>query len=197
VLTYLAEKGSTIDNFVLTSVIKLVCRITKLGWFDDVTHRELPDQVKRFLEATVDHCVIGLKILNQLVDELNIPTVGRTLTAHRKSAVSFRDTSLKKVFELGLATLDQLKQNAIQGTPLQIQDLGLQSLSLVVRCLGFDFIGTNPDESTEDVGTIQIPMSWRALIMSKANMEVLFDFYKNTEPPRSNKAMEAIILLSR
>jgi len=97
VLDYLGSKGSTIESFVLTSIIQLVCRITKLGWFDDQTHRELPTLVQKFLEATVDHCIIGLKILNQLVDELNIPTKGRTLTAHRKSAVSFRDTSLKKV----------------------------------------------------------------------------------------------------
>lgn len=31
-----------------------------------------------------------------------------------------------------------------------------QSLSLSTRCLSFDFIGTNPDESAEDVGTIQV-----------------------------------------
>lgn len=30
------------------------------------------------------------------------------------------------------------------------------SLSLSTRCLSFDFIGTNPDESAEDVGTIQV-----------------------------------------
>jgi exportin-7 len=64
------------------------------------------------------------------------------------------------------------------------------------RCLNFDFIGTNPDESTEDVGTIQAPMSWRAVLQDPATTELLFDFYAKMEPPRSSKAMEAIILLS-
>ena len=95
------------------SLIKLVCRITKLGWFDDKTHRELADDVTKFLQATVDHCVLGLKILNQLVDELNIPTSGRTLTQHRKTSVSFRDVCLFKVFQLGLTTLKQLQTRAI------------------------------------------------------------------------------------
>jgi hypothetical protein len=84
-----------------------------LGWFDDKTHRELADDVTKFLQATVDHCILGLKILNQLVDELNIPTTGRTLTQHRKTSVSFRDVCLFKVFQLGLTTLKQLQTRAI------------------------------------------------------------------------------------
>ena len=74
--------------------------------------------------------------------------------------------------------------------------LGEQALSLVVRCLNFDFIGTNPDESTEDVGTIQAPTSWRPLLSDPATTDLLFDFYAKTEPPQSSRAMEAIILLS-
>jgi hypothetical protein len=56
---------------------------------------------------------LGLKILNQLVDELNIPTSGRTLTQHRKTSVSFRDVCLLKVFQLGLTTLKQLQTRSI------------------------------------------------------------------------------------
>jgi exportin-7 len=62
--------------------------------------------------------------------------------------------------------------------------------------LNFDFIGTNPDESTEDVGTIQAPTSWRNLLSDSSTTELLFYFYANTEPPQSSRAMEAVILLS-
>jgi exportin-7 len=79
--------------------------------------------------------------------------------------------------------------------PKQEAILGEQALSLTVRCLNFDFIGTNPDESTEDVGTIQAPTAWRTFLQDGGTLELLFDFYANTEPPRSSKAMEAIILL--
>lgn len=113
VLGYLASNGPSMQDFVVVSLVKLVCRITKLGWFDDPTHRELADDVTKFLQATVEHCILGLKILNQLVDELNIPTTGRTLTQHRKSSVSFRDVCLFKVFQLGLTTLKQLQTRAI------------------------------------------------------------------------------------
>lgn len=194
-LGYLANNGPTLQDFVTLSLIKLVCRITKLGWFDDSTHRELTDDVTKFLQATVDHCILGLKILNQLVDELNIPTTGRTLTQHRKTSVSFRDLCLFKVFQLGLTTLKQLQTRAITADRRQEVILGEQALSLTVRCLNFDFIGTNPDESTEDVGTIQAPTNWRPVLQDPGTIELLLDFYANTEPPRSNKAMEAVILI--
>jgi exportin-7 len=77
----------------------------------------------------------------------------------------------------------------------QEEILGEQALCLTVRCLSFDFIGTNPDESTEDVGTIQAPTSWRPILQESTTIELLFEFYKNTSPPRSSKSMEAIILL--
>jgi len=194
-LAYLANQGPSLPDFVTLSLIKLSCRITKLGWFDDSTHREMADDVTKFLQATVDHCILGLRILNQLVDELNIPTTGRTLTQHRKTSVSFRDVCLFKVFQLGLTTLRQLQTRSIAAEPRQEVILGEQSLALTVRCLNFDFIGTNPDESTEDIGTIQVPSAWRSVIQDPATIELLFDFYTNTAPPRSSRAMEAIILL--
>mmetsp|Transcript_2983 Transcript_2983/g.6712 ORF Transcript_2983/g.6712 Transcript_2983/m.6712 type:complete len:1119 (+) Transcript_2983:545-3901(+) len=196
VLNYLANKGPQLEDYVTTALIKLVCRITKLGWFDDAVHREMADDVSKFLQATVDHCVLGLKVLNQLVDELNIPTTGRTLTQHRKTSVSFRDISLLKVFQLGLTTLKQLRDGAITAEPRQEVILGEQSLSLCVRCLSFDFIGTNPDESTEDVGTIQAPSAWRSILQDPATTDLFFAFYAKTTPPRSNKAMQAIILMA-
>ena len=67
---------------------------------------------------------------------------------------------------------------------------------MTVRCLNFDFIGTNPDEAADDVGTIQAPTSWRPLIADPATTDLLFDFYAKTEPPQSSRSMEAIILLS-
>jgi len=195
VLGYLANQGPNLQDFCVMSLIKLVCRITKLGWFDDPTHRELANDVAKFLQATVDHCILGLKILNQLVDELNIPTIGRTLMQHRKTSVSFRDVCLFKVFQLGLTTLKQLQTRAITTEHQQETILGEQGLALTVQCLSFDFIGTNPDESSEDVGTIQAPTSWRNVLQDSATIELLFDFYATTEPPRSSKAMEAIVLL--
>ena len=59
-----------------------------------------------------------------------------------------------------------------------------------VRCLSFDFIGTNPDEAGEDVGTIQVPSSWRDVVAAPTTVALLISLYTATEPPVSTRAME-------
>ena len=34
-LHYLDGRGPGLEGFVVTSLIQLLCRMTKLGWFDD------------------------------------------------------------------------------------------------------------------------------------------------------------------
>eukprot|EP00611_Tribonema_gayanum_P000066 TRINITY_DN1003_c0_g1_i5.p1 TRINITY_DN1003_c0_g1~~TRINITY_DN1003_c0_g1_i5.p1 ORF type:complete len:1118 (+),score=547.47 TRINITY_DN1003_c0_g1_i5:341-3694(+) len=198
ILSYLASQGPSLKDYVVTALVQLLCRITKLGWFDDAAHRDLVDETLKFLGApSTAHYIIGLRILNQLVEEINIPSNGRTLPQHRKTAVSFRDTCLLRIFNIALTALQQLKSRT-QGPldPKQEAAMGESALNLSQRCLSFDFIGTNPDESSEDVGTIQVPGAWREVITDPATMTLFFDFYKTTDPPRSSLAMQSVILLS-
>jgi exportin-7 len=156
VLTYLGEKGVMLEDVVIGELAKLTCRITKLGWFDDMQFREIIQEITRFLQATLDHHLIGLRILCELVDEMNAPTSGRTLTQHRKTAVSFRDHSLFRVFQIAITTLKHLQVGVSGASQEQEHSMGHLALKLAVKCLSFDFIGTNPDESGEDVGTVQV-----------------------------------------
>jgi exportin-7 len=196
-LNYLAVQAPTLQEFVVGSLSKLTCRITKMGWFDCPEHREIIDETAKFLEATIDHKIIGLKLLNALVDEMNTPTTGRTLTVHRKTAVSFRDLALYQIFQIAISTLRQLQSRSLGNlTADQDSKVAGLALTLVTACISFDFIGTNPEESAEDVGTVQVPSSWRPAIQDTATMRLLFDFYAITEPPRSNMALQALVQLS-
>lgn len=197
VLNYLATHAAVLKDFVVGSLAKLASRITKLGWFDSPEHREIMEEIAKFLQATIDHHIIGLKILGALVEEMNIPTTGRTLTHHRKAAVSFRDISLFKAFQMSITTLRHLQNRSISGaTPDQEKKMSHLSLSLSVACLTFDFIGTNPEESAEDVGTVQVPSSWRPVVQDTQTMQLLFDVYNSSEPPRSSQALETLVQLS-
>lgn len=51
ILNYLGSVGPGLTDYVRTSLIQLLCRITKLGWFDDQRHREVVDAVMRFLQV--------------------------------------------------------------------------------------------------------------------------------------------------
>ncbi len=130
------------------------------------------------------HCIIGLRILNQLVEEINRRSERRTVTEHRRIAVSFRDLNLLYIFELSLSVLNQVATRSLglgsmsQQEAVAIEDKILsQALSLASECLSFDFIGTNPDESSEDVGTIQVPSTWRDKFQSPDHLCMLFSLY--------------------
>lgn len=197
ILNHLATNAHHIIDFVSLSITRLAARITKLGWFDHQDLRDFVEEIKKFLQATIDHNIMGLKLLNALVDEMNIPSSGKSLTAHRKVAVSFRDLYLYQVFQIGLTTLKQLQQRAIVGiTEEQSKKMSTQALTLCFSCLSFDFIGTNPEESVEDVGTVQVPANWRPLVQDTIIMQLFFDIYKHSEPPRSSLAIQIIIQLS-
>ncbi|CCI50333.1 unnamed protein product [Albugo candida] len=197
VLAYLAQKGPSLEKFVTTSLIQLVCRITKLGWFDDSQHREIVDEVTKFLQATVDHCIIGLQILNELVTDMNLPVAGKNLTFHRKLAVSFREEALFRIFQVSLTTLEQLHLQNIGGASAdQERRMGEQAVGLVINCLTFDFIGTNSDECTGETGSVQLPSSWRSLIQDPQTLQLFFDYYNSTTPPIASKCLEVLMLLA-
>ena len=44
------SRGPTLEPFVATSLIQLLCRMTKLGWFEDDAYRGLADEARNFLE---------------------------------------------------------------------------------------------------------------------------------------------------
>ncbi|GAQ78625.1 Nuclear transport receptor RanBP16 [Klebsormidium nitens] len=190
VVSYLATKGPKAEPFVTTSLIQLLCRVTKLGWYDDDRHRDIVKEAMKFLaQGSLDHFYLGLKILNQLVAEMNQATPGRSLTHHRKTACSFRDLALFETFQISLTSLRQLQANADD-------KLREQAIGLALKCLSFDFVGTSLDESSEDLGTIQIPSSWRPVIEDTATMQLFLDYYSSTKPPLSNQALECLVRLA-
>ena len=196
-VSYISSRGPTLEPFVVTSLVQLLCRMSKLGWFEDDGFRSLVDDGKAVLEigsrdASQSHYLLGLKILQMAVSEMNSPTPGRTLTQHRKVAVSFRDHSLFTAFELSLSALRYL-QSAGAGAESKLRE---QAMSLALSCLSFDFVGTCVDESAEDLGTIQIPSSWRQIIEEPGTLSIFLDFYHASQPPLSNTSLECLVRLA-
>ncbi|KAJ8503871.1 hypothetical protein OPV22_004757 [Ensete ventricosum] len=193
VINYLASRGPELQNFVVGSLIQLLCRITKFGWFDDDRFREVVNEATNFLnQASSGHYSIGLKILNQLVSEMSQPNQGMSLTNHRKVACSFRDQSLFQIFQISVTSLHQLKNDE----DMQVSVLRELTLSLSLKCLSFDFVGTSVDESSEEFGTVQIPSSWKPVIQDPSTLQIFFDYYSITEPPLSKEALECLVRLA-
>jgi exportin-7 len=45
----LGSRGTQLESFVVTSLVQLLCRTTKLCWFDDDHFRSIVDDAKNFL----------------------------------------------------------------------------------------------------------------------------------------------------
>ncbi|XP_071690173.1 uncharacterized protein [Rutidosis leptorrhynchoides] len=190
IITYLAKRGHELQPYVIGSLVQLLCRVTKFGWFDDDGFRDaVKDSTNFLIQASPDHVSIGLKILNQLVSEMNQPNPGLPSTHHRRVACNFRDQSLFQIFQISLTSLQQLKTDV--GS--RLQDL---ALSLALKCLSFDFVGTSIDESSDEFGTVQIPSGWKPVFEDPTTLQIFFDYYAITKPPLSKEALECLVRLA-
>lgn len=48
-INYLATRGPDLQPFVSASLIQLLCRLTKFGWFDDDRFRDIVKESTNFL----------------------------------------------------------------------------------------------------------------------------------------------------
>uniref|UniRef100_A0A2K6ELM4 Importin N-terminal domain-containing protein n=1 Tax=Propithecus coquereli TaxID=379532 RepID=A0A2K6ELM4_PROCO len=167
ILNYVASQPK-LAPFVIQALIQVIAKITKLGWFeiqkDQFVFREIIADVKKFLQGTVEHCVIGVIILSELTQEMNLVDYSRPSAKHRKIATSFRDTSLKDILVLACSLLKEVLAKPLNLQDQYQQNLVMQVLKLVLNCLNFDFIGSAADESSDDLSTVQIPTTWRTTL---------------------------------
>ena len=198
ILNYLAQRGPSLKPYVIQYLVKLLCRITRLGWFDENSskHQALAKDCKKFLSATVAHCIIGLRILNEFVTQMNVLLPGITMSVHRKHAVSFRDLSLLEIFKTSITMLQQINAGQVRASTDEVNYMTNYAADLSINCLNFDFIGMRSDESSDDNDAIQVPIAWRPLFSDPAYMQVMVDLYMSTKPPTSSKAMELLMLWS-
>ncbi|URE41769.1 hypothetical protein MUK42_06737 [Musa troglodytarum] len=70
------------------------------------------------------------------------------------------------------------------------------TLSLALKCLSFDFIGSSVDESSEEFGTLQIPSSWKPVVQDPSTLQIFFDYYRIMGPPLSKEALECLVRLA-
>ncbi|KFO89944.1 Exportin-7, partial [Buceros rhinoceros silvestris] len=199
VLNYLATRPK-LATFVTQALIQLYARITKLGWFDcqkdEYVFRNVITDVTRFLQDSVEHCIIGVTILSQLTNEINQADTTHPLTKHRKIASSFRDSSLYDIFTLSCNLLKQASGKNLNLNDESQHGLLMQLLKLTHNCLNFDFIGTSTDESSDDLCTVQIPTSWRSAFLDSSTLQLFFDLYHSIPPSFSPLVLSCLVQIA-
>eukprot|EP00299_Pterocystis_sp_00344_P013655 c6710_g1_i1.p1 GENE.c6710_g1_i1~~c6710_g1_i1.p1 ORF type:complete len:1067 (-),score=281.24 c6710_g1_i1:81-3281(-) len=194
-LNFIANKSAGLAPFVINALIGLISCVIKLGWLDSEENREVVNQLLQFVNTSVDHCLMGLQLLHAVVQEMNNVSPVRSMTGHRKIAISFRNTSLLGIFIASTTTLQSVTKLTIQASAEQLQQMCDYALKLALACLSFDFIGTNIDECSEEVGTIQIPPTWKASFEESENIQLFFDTYK-IDLPCTIKALQCLVQIA-
>ncbi|XP_075366143.1 ran-binding protein 17 isoform X5 [Mycteria americana] len=196
ILNYVASQPK-LAPFVIQALVQVIAKITKLGWFevlkDQLIFRDIIADVKKFLQGTVDHYIIGVMILSELTQEMNLVDYSRPSAKHRKIATSFRDTSLKDILMLACSLLKELLAKPLTLQDQQQQSLVMQLLKLVLNCLNFDFIGNSADESADDLCTVQIPTNWRTIFLEPETLDLFFDLYHSLPPMLSQLSLSCLV----
>lgn len=195
-LNFIASSGPSSQAFVNASLVQLLASVTKVGWADLDDPQQVIHEASRFLQATPAHLILGLQMLLALVTEINSTSNTRSLALHRKVSGAFRDVCLYQIFKISLETLQRLQARALSATEPERAKIKEVSLGLALACLSYDFIGTTLDEASEELGTIQVPSTWRASMEDPATLALFFDLYTSQPAlPCSRLALEVLVLL--
>ena len=177
-------------SFVNRAMMRLLSRITKLGWLECDAHRAYLNQLNRFFEASLQHYATGLSLMYDLVEEMDLPAESRrTLVLRRQFIVS----NLHRIFKTSLDTLRKL-ETEMSSEPEKASGLLDVALQLAVRCLSFDFVGQSDSDS--DQSLLSLPLSWKDEISNPSLIGLLFQFYAAYPPPQSSRALELVLLLT-
>lgn len=179
-LNYFATR-SKLAPFVSQSLSQLLVKLTKYGWFDSKNDswvfRSVTDDIRQFLQGSIDHCVIGIKLLTELVTTMNQSENNLSIAKNRKISSSFRDLSLYEIFTSVLTMIKQMTSEKIDFQNQQQSNMLGGLLSLVKACLNYDFIGTSFDESADDLGTIHVPTQWKQTFLDFTYLHLFLDLY--------------------
>ncbi|KAL1919827.1 uncharacterized protein VTP21DRAFT_1758 [Calcarisporiella thermophila] len=186
----------TLSTFVIQALSQVFATVTKLGWFDSDEFRNIMEDMLNF-NATIEHRIVGLQVLATLVLEMNLQVPQKNMVKQRKTSTSFRDSQLLDIFKFTISTLQSLVtrqipfEHASQGNRIKES-----TLSLCKNCLAFDFIGTAPDESIDDTGSVQVPSTWRSLFDDNGIVKTFFEAYTAFDPPYSSHVMECLVYIT-
>merc|ERR1719491_1643059 len=122
------------------------------------------------------------------------------MSRFRRTALSFRDTALPSIFTIAMQTLQQLSNGQINITDKNDErKLLKQVLQLSCNCLSFDFMGTIPDETSDEQSTVMVPHSWN-MLREEGIPKLFFDLFSKSCTTQWNECaqfcLQALVLLA-
>jgi exportin-7 len=183
-VTAMLDRSSSLPPYIANTLAQVVSRYARMGWLEDEAYK---GAVGMLIEAAFKDpylCSLALNFFKELIAEVMEPIKSRPLSAHRKMAISFRDSALLEIFRF-------IHFLMIKGTDLA-PPLRLTSLQVCAACLSYDFLGISADESAEDSVCVQIPLPWAPLIQDEVLLKAVEAFVMQTEGEELTAALRVL-----
>ena len=80
----LSRNVDSLEGFVLASLIRLLCRIARIGWCEEDQQKQIVESCQKLLvaPASIEQYLLGGKILNGLISEMNASNKTTRLSHH-------------------------------------------------------------------------------------------------------------------
>jgi exportin-7 len=203
--TYLSQScqelySSPLHEQALHFIIRLLCRIVKLGWLDGPSHQTITKDVAPLLATGSQiHSMLALDIYISLTSEMQ-PTKGAQMARLRRTAMSFRDIALAEIFKTGVTMLRDVNEGKFSSLSASDQTRLIHKLlKVVVGSLSFDFMGTIPDETSDDQSTVMIPYNW-SNVKDLSQPDLFFQMYakcvQSGQRPSAVLSLQCLVLFA-
>ena len=119
-------------------MIKLLCRICRLSWFQDEKFKEIIEVITSMKTNSLEGALINFVIFNELIYEfqlIDIPPKNKYL----RLISEFKDTALLKIYEFSTKSLLDIFSKEIKFEKLETSIIFIQEISKsLIFCFEFD-----------------------------------------------------------
>jgi len=175
-----------LSSLIRSKLFSLIARICALSWN---TNTEIQSKlIFNIIKAYDDRPLAVIKMLSELVHEINLKRTTKTPNEFRKRTSSFTRSCLFSIVSLAVKAI-------VSRSSYELLICGC--LGLLHDCLIFDFSGTSWGSRTEDFFIVQIPKEWRKNIsfakLAEAHYEIIL--VANPESKAIPQALANLVLL--
>lgn len=76
-LSYLSDRGPSLDPMVFRNISIAICIISKLSWMEDRHQRSLLSSIEALANQGPEYFVLGLNMMADFVEQMDIPYLSR------------------------------------------------------------------------------------------------------------------------
>eukprot|EP00667_Euglena_gracilis_P007209 EG_transcript_7284 len=178
----------------LDETSRLLCRVSRLGWFDHESFRRVAEELTESaaLRGTPQLVGVALRALLALVGEFAGGAEGPQRPQQElRVREGFRAEVLLGIFATAVNTLRSMGEDPSKANT----EVCEAALRLMHDCLGFRFAGLSDEDAGSDPPW-HPPRPWHEELIKPQTLQLLWDLYETAAPPLSHWCLRCLARLA-